>query len=57
MADAEIGHRTNSLGQIAHILIQRNKQRLSWDPDREQFTDDPEANKMLHGTYRDPWKL
>jgi myo-inositol 2-dehydrogenase/D-chiro-inositol 1-dehydrogenase len=57
MADAEIGHRTCSIGQIGHILVQRGKSRMEWDPDTETFPGDAEANKLLHGTYRGPWKL
>jgi predicted dehydrogenase len=57
MADAEIGHRTCSIGQIGHIMLQRNKRSLRWDPDKERFTDDEEANKLLTGSYREPWSL
>ncbi len=56
MADAEVGHRTCSVCQIGHIAIRRGH-RLEWDPVKEQFTNDPEANKLLVGTYRGPWKL
>lgn len=56
MADAEIGHRTCSLGQIGHIAIRRGA-RLDWDPVKETFANDPDANAMLTGTYRAPWKL
>lgn len=56
MADAEIGHRTCSLGQLAHIAIQRGR-RLDWDPKTERFGDDAEANKMLSRSYRAPWGL
>ncbi len=56
MADAEIGHRTCSLGQIAHIAIQRGR-RLDWDPTTETFRNDPQANALLHRTYRPPWGL
>ncbi|MCF7957129.1 MAG: Gfo/Idh/MocA family oxidoreductase [Phycisphaerae bacterium] len=56
MADAEIGHRTCSLGQLAHIAIQRGK-KLSWNPRTERFTDDDGANKMLHRSFRPPWEL
>jgi len=55
MADAEIGHRTCSMGQLAHIAIQRGKP-LAWDPAKERF-DDAEANKMLEKSYRKPWDL
>lgn len=56
MADAEVGHRTCSLGQLAHIAIQRGK-KLTWDPAKEVFTDDAEANRMLTREYRAPWGL
>lgn len=56
MADAEIGHRTCSMGQLAHIAIKRGR-RLAWDPDAERFVGDDEANGMLHRSYRGPWGL
>jgi myo-inositol 2-dehydrogenase/D-chiro-inositol 1-dehydrogenase len=56
MTDAEIGHRTCSMGQIGHIAIQRGH-KLDWNPDTERFTNDDEANKLLTGSYRAPWKL
>jgi predicted dehydrogenase len=56
MADAEVGHRTCSLGQIAHIAIQRGRP-LAWDPQAERFTNDEGANALLHRPYRAPWKL
>lgn len=56
MADAEIGHRTCSLGQLAHIAIQSDH-KLHWDPAKEQLLGNDEANKMLHKSYRNPWGL
>jgi hypothetical protein len=56
MADAEIGHRTCSLGQIAHIAIRRGR-KLAWDPATERFPDDEDANAMLTRSYRAPWDL
>ncbi|MDD2598957.1 MAG: Gfo/Idh/MocA family oxidoreductase [Kiritimatiellae bacterium] len=54
MADAEVGHRTCSMGQIAHIAIQR-KAKLVWNPEQEVFPDDEQANQMLRREYREPW--
>jgi myo-inositol 2-dehydrogenase / D-chiro-inositol 1-dehydrogenase len=51
MIDAETGHRTCSMGQLAHIAINRGK-KLAWDPDAERFTNDDEANTMLERTAR-----
>lgn len=56
MADAEIGHRTCSIGQIGHIAI-RTGGKLGWDPVRERFRGAPAADAMLQGTYRGPWRI
>ena len=36
LADAEVGHRTASLGHLGHIAIQLGR-KLKWDPDKERF--------------------
>lgn len=54
MIDAEIGHRTCTLGQLAHIAVQRGKP-LDWDPDTERFTNDAEANTLLTRPIREDW--
>jgi myo-inositol 2-dehydrogenase/D-chiro-inositol 1-dehydrogenase len=56
MCDAEVGHRTCSLGQISDIAVQRGK-RLDWDPKTERFTNDDDANLLLKGTYREKYSL
>lgn len=30
--------------------------KLRWDPEKELFPDDPEANRMLSRAYRAPWR-
>jgi hypothetical protein len=55
-APVEIGHRSASLchlGNIAMLL----KRKVQWDPEREQFVNDPEATKMLTRPMRAPWTL
>lgn len=55
MEDAEVGHRTCSMCQLAHISIKLGGRKLSWNPDTEQFTD-PEANKLLdRPSWRGSW--
>ena len=56
MADAEVGHRTCSVGQIGHIAIQTGR-RMTWDPTAEKFQDDPDANEKLRGRYRGGWQV
>jgi predicted dehydrogenase len=53
---AEVGHRTNTVCQLANIgyWLRRN---LTWDPAKEQFVDDPAANKLVDREMRSPWKL
>jgi len=53
-ADVEIGHRTVTvahLGNIAHWL----GRPLRWDPAKEEFPGDEEANRMLVRSMRPPW--
>jgi myo-inositol 2-dehydrogenase / D-chiro-inositol 1-dehydrogenase len=55
LADAEVGHRTNSICHLAKISIQLDGKKLKWDPDKEVF-DDEAANKMLaRSSYRGEW--
>ncbi len=56
MEPAEVGHRTNSLCQLGLISIDLGR-RLRWDPLRECFPDDPEANRLLSRPLRQPWGL
>jgi len=56
IASAEIGHRSSTvchLGNIAMLL----GQRLTWDPERERFTNDSAANRMVARSMRAPWRL
>ncbi|MBM4018004.1 MAG: Gfo/Idh/MocA family oxidoreductase [Planctomycetes bacterium] len=56
IADAEVGHRTNSLCQLGHIAIQAGR-TLRWDPAAERFPEDAEANRLLGRFVRPPWRL
>ncbi len=54
--DIETGHRSTSatlIGNIAH----KTKTYLEWNREREQFTNNSEANKHLKYQYRAPWKF
>ncbi|MBN2293473.1 MAG: Gfo/Idh/MocA family oxidoreductase [Pirellulales bacterium] len=52
----EIGHRTNTVCQLSDIAT-RLKRKLRWDPTKEQFVDNDEANKMLLRKMRAPWQM
>ena len=44
--DAEIGHRSASLGHLT-IIAYRLQRSLKWDPVKETFPGDEEANRLL----------
>ncbi|MBM3993986.1 MAG: Gfo/Idh/MocA family oxidoreductase [Planctomycetes bacterium] len=54
VADVEIGARTASICQLANIGYQL-RQMLRWDPVREQFVDNTEANRLRYRENRWPW--
>lgn len=56
ICDVEIGHRTSSvcnLGNIAYEL----KRPLQWNPKKEQFKNDKEANDLLGRSMRSEWGI
>ena len=53
---AEVGHRSATICHLANIGY-RLRRNLAWDPQKEQFVNDDEANKLLDHAMRDPWKL
>jgi predicted dehydrogenase len=56
ICDPETAHRANSvllLGGIAGRL----GRTLHWDPQREEFPGDPEANRLLSMAARPPWLI
>jgi predicted dehydrogenase len=56
VADVEIGHRSITVCHLANIT--RELQRpLRWDPAKESFVDDPEANKRLTRERRKGFEL
>jgi len=56
IAPVEIGHRSASACILGYIAMRLNR-KLKWDPDREQFTNDEEANRMLSRPMRSPWRI
>lgn len=56
ICDAETGHRTATVCCIANIAYWVGRP-LQWDPVKEQFVNDADANKLLAGPVRKPWKL
>jgi hypothetical protein len=53
-ADEEIGHRSATLGHLALIAFKLGRS-LKWDPVKEEFPGDDEANKLRSRKMREPW--
>jgi len=53
---AEAAHRSSAVGYLGEIAC-RLKRKLKFDPKKELFVGDDEANKLLSRPMRDPWKL
>ncbi len=54
VAPAEIAHRSCSACLVAHAAM-RLQRKLSWDPDKERFVNDDQANGMLSRPQRAPF--
>jgi len=53
---AEIGHRCCTLTHLGNIAIDLGR-KLRWDPDKEEFPNDPQANRLRGRSMRSPWTL
>jgi hypothetical protein len=56
IADVEIGARSATICHLGNIAYQL-RQELTWDPVRERFVGNEEANKLLSRPMRSPWRL
>jgi hypothetical protein len=52
----EIGYKSAVVCHLGNIAI-RTGRALQWDPDRERFVNDDEANRWISRPYRAPWHL
>jgi predicted dehydrogenase len=55
-ADVEIGHRTATLCHLGNIARWVNR-KLAWDPQREMFRDDEEANALASREQREGFRI
>lgn len=56
ICDVEVGHRTATvcnIGNIAYAL----QRPLAWDPEKEKFRKDGEANKLLKRKMKKEWRV
>ena len=56
IAPVEVAHRSCAACLLHHIAMKLNR-RLRWDPDKERFVGDDEANSMLSRPQRAPYRL
>ena len=53
----EVAHRSITICHLGNIAMRLGREKLKWDPEKEQILDDAEAARMLSRPYREPWKL
>ena len=52
----EVAHRSISVALLGEIAM-TTKQKIQWDPEKEQIINNADASKMLMRQFRAPWKL
>ena len=52
----EVGHRSASVCHLANIAM-RLHCKLQWDPDKERFINNDQANRLLSKPLRAPWNV
>jgi hypothetical protein len=55
-ADVEIGHRSICVSHLGHIAYRLGRP-LRWDPVKEEFPGDEQANRQCARAMREPWRL
>ncbi len=56
ICDVEIGHRSATVCHLGNMVIDLGRP-LAWNPQKEEFEGDSEANELRLKTYRSPWAL
>jgi hypothetical protein len=56
-APIEYAHRSITIAHLANIALRLKREKLRWDPTKEQILDDAEASAMLTRPMRGPWAL
>lgn len=56
VADVEIGHRSATVCHLGNIAMRLGR-KLRWDPAREEFIGDADANRMKSRPRRAPWRV
>jgi hypothetical protein len=56
VAPPEVAHRSTTLCLLADTAMRLGR-KLRWDPDKEEFVGDAEANRTLSRAMRAPWQV
>jgi len=56
ISPVEVGHRSTSVCLLSHIAM-KLKRKLYWDPFKERFKNDDEANALLSRPQRPPYQI
>ncbi len=56
VADVEVGHRTATVCHLGNIAMRLDR-RVRWNPLREEFVNDPEAERLKSRPRRAPWRV
>ncbi len=57
ICNAEVGHRSSSICNLGNIAMILGGANLRWDPKKEEFPGNPEANAMVKPSMREPWTV
>lgn len=55
-ANAEVAHRAASVCHIANLTVRLGR-KLQWDPTREFFIGDDQADRLRSRALREPWRI
>jgi predicted dehydrogenase len=57
ICNVEVGHRSASVCHLGNISLRLGGRELNWDPKKEVFKDDAEANGMINRKMRGGWTI
>jgi len=56
VSTADVAHHSITACHCANICVRLGRP-VKWDPDKEEFIGDEEANRLRSRAYRAPWRL
>jgi predicted dehydrogenase len=56
VSNIDVAVRSDTLCHLSDIAVRLGR-KLRWDPEHEEFVNDPEANRRLRRAMRSPWHL